>query len=109
MVPPGPKAAVECTYRKDADAPFTRFQKPVTYTGLALADLVHSFDTAVTPTYGMRCPGPVSVEYVAKVNFIYDDGGSAIVSRTGYCPPLISNGTLTQQVTAPPSTSAPSP
>ncbi|GAA2048026.1 hypothetical protein [Williamsia deligens] len=110
LVPDGPRYAVDCGYEIAPSGHHSeRFGPSTTYTGTALATLVTTFATATKLNPGMSCPDLDNLpRHVMRYNFVYPDGGSAVVTLSGYCPPVLSNTTLTLQPTQSPSTQPPS-
>ncbi|MGZ8178108.1 hypothetical protein ACXVUM_09260 [Williamsia sp. SKLECPSW1] len=108
LAPDTPDIVVECSYRLAAsDGRSELFGPSVRYTGAPMRELLTTFATATSPDPGMSCPSMAGrPRYVTKYTLFYADGGSALVTLSGSCPPVLSNTTLTLQPTQPPSSAS---
>ena len=111
LVPASPTVAYQCTYQTTLNNPKggTLVGDMITFTDTALADLTTSFNTAGQPS--MSCPAGREDQVVQNMrfNFVYPDGGSAIVDQLGANCSTITNGTLTKQAPNLPSSTRPAP
>ncbi|PVY29773.1 hypothetical protein C7458_10512 [Williamsia muralis] len=99
LVPDSPTIAFRCTYESPAENPGTGTLtggSRSTYTGTRLAELIRSLNSA-GPAGAMSCPAtrPGQVLHNHKFNFVYPDGGSAVIDWIGANCPSVTNGTAT--------------
>ena len=99
LVPDSPTIAFRCTYESPAEYPRTGSLTEgsrTTYTGTSLTELIRSLNSA-GPAGAMSCPPtqPGQVLHNHKFNFVYPDGGSAVIDWIGANCPSVTNGTAT--------------